>query len=172
MCHHFPVTKRFDVLSAFEELDKRIRDINTARREEGSSTLAAAEIRLLGQLSLWVNEEVRATLALAATADVDALLVMDAVIKQEFRTILARRGLVYDDDSHLVWLAPGSHFARIFHSARLTVLALDPESALVSKAVKAPQKNRFLVREAIASGAFPTLVARIEECGGRLADFA
>jgi len=51
------------------------------------------------------------------------------------------------------------------------VEAIDPESALVSKAVKAPQKNKQLIREAIASEEFPTLVDRILENGGRLENF-
>jgi hypothetical protein len=38
----------------------------------------------------------------------------------------------------------------------------------VSKAVHAPQKNRQLIRQAIASGKFPDLVDRIIENDGKL----
>ena len=49
---------------------------------------------------------------------------------------------------------------------------IDPESALVSKAVKGPEKNEQLVREAIASTKFPNLVQRILLNGGKLENFA
>jgi hypothetical protein len=51
------------------------------------------------------------------------------------------------------------------------VESIDVESALVSKAVKAPRKNKQLIREAIASGKFPELVDRILENGGKLENF-
>lgn len=53
----------------------------------------------------------------------------------------------------------------------LTVLKLDPESALVSKAVKAPEKNKVLIREALASGEFAGLADRILKAGGKLEKF-
>ena len=45
---------------------------------------------------------------------------------------------------------------------------IDAESALVSKAIHAPQKNKHLIRQAIASGKFPALVNRIIENNGKL----
>jgi hypothetical protein len=56
-------------------------------------------------------------------------------------------------------------------SSLLTVECLDPESVLVSKAVKAPAKNKQLLRQAIASNQFPSLVDRILKHGGRLEEF-
>jgi hypothetical protein len=51
------------------------------------------------------------------------------------------------------------------------VKLLDSESALVSKAVKAPEKNKLLIVDAIASEQFPNLLKRIEEHGGNLKYF-
>ena len=48
---------------------------------------------------------------------------------------------------------------------------IDAESALVSKAIHAPQKNKQLIRQAIASGKFPTFVDRIIENNGSLEFF-
>lgn len=45
------------------------------------------------------------------------------------------------------------------------------ESALVSKAVKAKEKNKVLIIDAIASGEFPNLVERIEANDGDLEYF-
>ena len=51
------------------------------------------------------------------------------------------------------------------------VKLLDAESALVSKAVKAPKKNKLLIVDAIASEKFPNLIERIEKNGGDLKFF-
>ena len=45
---------------------------------------------------------------------------------------------------------------------------IDAESTLVSKAIHAPQKNKQIIRQAIASGKFPDLVDRIIENKGKL----
>jgi queuine/archaeosine tRNA-ribosyltransferase len=48
------------------------------------------------------------------------------------------------------------------------VKLIDAESTLVSKAIHAPQKNKQLIRQAIASDKFPDLVDRIIENNGKL----
>ena len=48
------------------------------------------------------------------------------------------------------------------------VKLIDAESTLVSKAIHAPQKNKQLIRQAIASGKFPGLVDRIIENNGKI----
>jgi len=65
----------------------------------------------------------------------------------------------------------GATYEPLFSLMNLTVLALDPESALVSKAVKAPEKNKVLIREALASGKFSGLVERVLKAGGKLEKF-
>ena len=72
----------------------------------------------------------------------------------------------------MIWIPPGAKFEILFDLKNVVVKSIDPESALVSKAVKAPEKNKQLIREAIASGKFKTLIARIEKNGGKLEFFA
>jgi hypothetical protein len=48
------------------------------------------------------------------------------------------------------------------------VKLIDAESTLVSKAIHAPQKNKQLIRQAIAIDKFPDLVDRIIENNGKL----
>ena len=129
-------------------------------------------MRLLGQMSLLVNKKVSTILSLAQTADRDAQLDMDSVVKKELTSILKKYGLIYDEDSKLIWIPPGAKFEILFDLKNVVVKSIDPESALVSKAVKAPEKNKQLIREAIASGKFKTLIARIEKNGGKLEFFA
>jgi hypothetical protein len=156
----------------FIELDQRVEALNRERREEGLSVVAKASVRLLGQMSLLSNDEVSLLLTLAQTGDLDALLTMDWVVKEELKKILKKHGLIYDEDSYLIWIPPGAKFNELFDLAHVIVETIDPESALVSKAVKAPAKNKQLIREAIASDEFPTLVDRILKNGGKLEDFA
>ncbi|MCB9026436.1 MAG: hypothetical protein H6625_08985 [Bdellovibrionaceae bacterium] len=53
----------------------------------------------------------------------------------------------------------------------MKIKLLDPESALVSKAVKAKDKNKVLILDAIASECFPNLARRIQDNGGDLKYF-
>lgn len=145
--------------------------MNEARRIQGLVAIEKAEIKLLGQMSLMVNEQVAMLLALAATGDLDALLTMETEVKQALRSLLQTYGLIYDEDSHLIWIPPGSSFDTLFDFTHLVVRAIDPESALVSKAVEAPRKNKQLIREALATGQFPSLGDRIEASGGKLRNF-
>lgn len=156
----------------FKELDGSVESIKSSRREEGLPSLSRAEVRLLGQMSLLSNERVSLLLTLAQTADMDALLAMDNVLKEELKRLLKKHGLVYDEDSYLIWIPKGATFETVFDFKNIIVKAIDPESALVSKAVKAPEKNKQLIREAIVSGEFPGLIDRIEKNGGNLEFFA
>jgi len=165
-------TAKAQLKSLFEELDARVDRLNVKRRGKGLRPFARAEVRLLGQMSLLVNERVSAVLTLAQTADMDALLTMDQILKMELQDLLKKQGLLYDEDSHLIWIPEHAEFEALFAFMNVTVTAIDPESALVSKAVKAPVKNKQLIREAIASGHFPGLIDRIEGGGGDLELFA
>jgi hypothetical protein len=56
----------------------------------------------------------------------------------------------------------------LFKFKNIEVKLIDAESALVSKAIYAPQKNKQLIRQAIASGKFPGLIDRIIGSDGDL----
>jgi len=56
----------------------------------------------------------------------------------------------------------------LFKFKNIEVKLIDAESTLVSKAIYAPQKNKQIIRQAIASGKFPDLVDRIIENNGKL----
>lgn len=156
----------------FSELDKRINELNQQRRVEGLAGLSQAQVQLLGQMSLLVNAKVSAILALAQTADLDAVIKTEFLVKEELKKILKQEGLIYDEDSALIWIPPGSRFKEVFRFKNVIVFSIDAESALVSKAIKAPEKNKQLVRQAIASGIFPNLVDRILANDGDLEFFA
>jgi hypothetical protein len=157
--------------SLFQRLDQKIEELNRQRRADGLIPVSKAKVQLLGQVSLLANEKVSVVLTLATTGDLDAFLRMDEAVKSEFIEALKTYGWVYDEDSYLIWIPPGAFFTTLFDLGHILVESIDPESALVSKAVKAPVKNKILIREAIASEKFPTLVERIVANGGLLKNF-
>jgi hypothetical protein len=165
------ITARQRLEKIFKKLDQEIERLNAGYRKDGLPTLPKAEVKLLGQMSLLVDDKVSALLFLAQTADLDALLNMQNAVKEALKKLLAQEGLIYDEDSTLVWIPKDARFDEVFRFENITVQTIDPESALVSKAVKAPEKNKQLIREAIASEAFPRLVDRILENGGDLKNF-
>ena len=158
--------------TVFAELDSRIEEVNRERRKEEGFPLPKAEVKLLGQMSLLTNEKISSLVTLAQTGDLDALLKMESVVKELLKELLRKRGLLYDEDSYLIWIPDGAKFERVFSFKNVLVTSIDPESALVSKAIKAPVKNKQLIREAIVSGKFSRLVERIEKAGGDLESFA
>ena len=152
----------------FTDLNQAVEFENLQRLKEGTLTIPKSEVLLLGQMSLMLNESVVKILNLIQTGDMDAKLRMDYFTKNKLLDLLEVNGLVYDEDSHLIWIPENAKVIELFNFNNIEVKLIDAESTLVSKAIHAPQKNKQLVRQAIASGKFPELVDRIIENNGKL----
>lgn len=155
----------------FLELDDLIETENLERENMGAALILRAHIQILGQTSLLAQPELTVNLHLAQTSDLDAQLKADYFVKAKLQELLPKYGLIYDEDSPFIFIPKGSTFLPFLDLKNLEIVTIDPESAIVSKAVKASQKNIQLVREAIASELYPTLVERILKNGGDLKDF-
>ena len=156
------------LLVIFKKLHERILIENSVRRISGAMLIANSKVEVLGQTSLLLQPELTYSLSLAQTGDLDAFLEADYFVKKELKLILQEHGFIYDEDSPLIYIPPGSRFLPFLDLEMLEVSVIDPESALVSKAVKSPEKNIQLIRQAIVSGEFPHLVERILKAGGDL----
>ena len=152
----------------FTDLNQAVEFENLQRLKEGTLTIPKSEVLLLGQMSLMLNESVVKILNLIQTGDMDAKLRMDYFTKNKLLELLEANGLVYDEDSHLIWIPENAKAIELFKFKNIEVKLIDAESTLVSKAIHAPQKNKQLVRQAIASGKFPELVDRIIENNGKI----
>jgi len=152
----------------FTDLNQAVEIENLQRLKEGTLTIPKSEVLLFGQMSLMLNELVVKILNLIQTGDMDAKLRMDYFTKNKLLNLLKENGLVYDEDSHLIWVPKNAKVIELFKFKNIEVKLIDAESTLVSKAIHAPQKNRQLIRQAIASGKFPDLVDRIIENNGKL----
>ena len=155
----------------FKKLNERILELNHERKQDGACPIKPCEVTLLGQMSLMANERSALILALAQTGDMDAHLQIENAAKEELKKILTEHGLTYDEDSYLIWIPPCSSFSELFRFSHVVLKSIDPESALVSKAIKAPKKNKQLIQDALASGEFRGLVDRILANGGSLENF-
>jgi hypothetical protein len=143
------------------------------KKEAGAAKIPPCHIQVLGQMSLLGNKRINSILSLAQTGDMDAKVRAESFVKATLKNeILPKHGLEYDDDSDLIWLPPGHFFEPLCRLKNVRAELLDAESALVSKAVKAKEKNKRLIQDAIASGLFPGLIDRIDESGGDLEFFA
>jgi hypothetical protein len=152
----------------FTELNQAVESENLRRLEEGILTIPHSEILIFGQMSLMLNESVVEILNLIQTGDMDAKLRMDYFTKSKLIDLIEKNGLVYDEDSPLIWIPENAKLIGLFKFKNIEVKLIDAESTLVSKAIHAPQKNKQLIRQAIASGKFPDLVDRIVENNGKL----
>ncbi len=159
------------LIEIFKKLNNLIEAENLQRKAEGIRLIPRAKITILGQTSLLAQPELTYMLCLVQTGDLDAKLIAEYAVKKNLIQLLPEYGMIYDDDSHLIFIPKGSTYSAFIDLPLLNVDAIDPESALVSKAVKAPSKNVQLIRAAIASGQFPTLPERIIENGGDLKNF-
>lgn len=155
----------------FTTLNDRVETQNKQRREIGSRLIQRSSITILGQTSLLIQEKLTYMLSLAQTGDLDAKMDAEYVVKENLKEILPEYGLLYDEDSELIFIPKNSKFNPFMNLSLVEVKVIDPESALVSKAVKAPQKNIQLIRQAIASESFVNLAQRIIDNGGDLKKF-
>ncbi len=155
----------------FIQLNKLILKENKNRMDDGTLLVPKSQIIILGQSSLLSQPALTAFLSLAQTGDLDALLRADSFVKKQLELLLSKHGLIYDEDSPLIFVPKNSRFTLFLDLPLLEVKIIDPESALVSKAVKAPEKNKQLIRQAIASEEYSALVDRIIENGGKLKNF-
>lgn len=153
----------------FTKLDKCVEEENLRRREDGGLPLKKSKVIILGQTSLLLDKKLSAKLDLLQTADLDAKLEMEYFVKQKLQELLTENGLVYDEDSEKVFIPKGSKQLNLFDLKNVVVKRLDSESVIVSKAVKAPEKNRQLVQSSVVqAGMFENLISRIEAEGGDL----
>ena len=155
----------------FTDLNQTIELENLQRLKDGTLAIPKSEVLLFGQMSLMLNDSVSTILNLIQTGDMDAKLRMDYFTKSRLLELLKASGLVYDEDSHLVWIPDNAKEIELFTFKNIEIKMIDPESILVSKAIHAPEKNKQLIRQAIASGKFPTLVDRIIENNGNFEIF-
>ncbi len=135
--------------SIFKKLDTKISQRNIESAEEGFHFRADTEIKLLGQMSLLVNKEVSALIELNATYDVDTYIKAEYWVEKKFEELLQEKNFFLDKDSKLIWMPKETKYLPFFKGKHLEVFIADPLYCLASKAVKAKEKNKQLIIQAL-----------------------
>lgn len=133
-----------------EKLDDWVAARNREAFEEGLPSIPLSTIKVLGQTALL---ESGVALTLAATYDVDTYADYPHAVEKEFARLLGTVGRELDPVGHEVWMPPETRYIDFYRGRFVRVLLADPEAILLSKALKAPLKNRQLIVEYLALGA-------------------
>ncbi len=140
------------LLKLFIKLDRLVHEENLERRNLGTFEINSSEIKIVGQMALM---EAGLDLNLAATQDVDAFVKADYWVQKRFENLLVEIHKVYDDESEFIWMPAETAYRVLFAGKWVTAKVAEPEYVLVSKALKAPRKNKNLIVEYLAKGASP-----------------
>lgn len=151
-----------------ERLDAWVVERNLEARAEGMLTLRPCTIHLLGQSALM---EVGAPLTLAVTNDIDVRADYAAAIEAELRRLLKRRGKELDPHGDEIWMPKETQYRVLFAGELVTLKVADTDAILISKALKAPRKNRGLIIEYLAHGATPRFMRLARKYGVDLESF-
>lgn len=135
-----------------ERLDAWVLERNLEARAEGLPRYPGCTIRLLGQTALL---ELGVALTLAATNDVDVQADYVSAVEAELRRLLKKAGKELDPLGREIWMPRETGYQRLFAGELVTLMVADEEAILISKALKAPAKNRALIVEYLARGASP-----------------
>jgi len=100
--------------------------------------------------ALWIA---KVDLALTATQDLDAYADYDWAVQQELERLLAKDGKVLDPHGHEVWMPRETRYDLLYKGTYVDAAVADPDAVLISKARKAPEKNKALITEYLAKGA-------------------
>ncbi|HMO18387.1 MAG TPA: hypothetical protein PKA63_08590 [Oligoflexia bacterium] len=130
-------------------LEEEISLANKERENDGLPPLDRLHLQILGQSALLFNSDISGLMTLVHTRDLDALIQGDWSLRTILKRAIKRIGLEYDDLSREVWVPPGSSFILLYENVVMKIEALEPFFVFLSKAVKAPEKNRQLVLQGI-----------------------
>ncbi len=119
--------------------------ISNERDAAGLPSLGLLEVLLLGQLSLFFDAAAKENLQLWATQDLDAHIKGDWLACRVFKKACEEIGFKYDELSSEIWIPPEAKYRTLHQSPLLNVTSPEAIYILLSKAVKAREKNRDLV---------------------------
>lgn len=131
----------------FKNLDNWMTEEVKAALKDGLLPIKECEFKIVGQTALL---EAALNLNLAATADVDAYTNAQYVVKAKLNEMLKAVGLELDPLSDEIWMPRETKYIPFFKGDLVRASRADPVHVLVSKAHKAPAKNRILIASYIA----------------------
>ncbi len=156
------------LLEVFRKLDCWLDEENHRRGAEGITPFSKTTIKVVGQAALI---EAQVDLHLVATADVDAFTQADWIITQKLNELLGQFGRHWDPHSSEVWMPVETEYDVLLNTQQMEASLAQADYILLSKALKAPNKNRNLITEYLAKGASERFFALCKIYGVNLEKF-
>lgn len=150
-----------------EELERRIKQADDESYADKGIGLVPKdiELKIMGQLALLADEDISSRIELNATFDVDAHVKASVDVSRILDQLLKENGFALDKLSDEIWMPSDTVWENFYEGDYVKILKARPIDVLVSKAVKAPIKNKRLIIDAIAIYG-EELVGRIDKLGG------
>jgi hypothetical protein len=137
------------IKKVFKDLDAWAVKTNKEAVNNSWPAITPFYIKVLGQTALI---ETQIDLNLTATMDVDVYADYHFAVKNEFENLLKKYGRSLDPDSDKIWMPTETEYKEVFKGSLLTGSIAKSEYVLISKALKAPGKNKSLIMEYLAKG--------------------
>jgi hypothetical protein len=131
----------------FKKFDKWIEGENTERDATGAQKLKC-DVYIIGQTALL---EAKLQIQLAATMDVDLFRQLHGPMREKLDVLFAQYGKKIDPVGHEAWMPIETQFDLLFSGKFASCFIAKPEYILISKAKKAPIKNKNLIIEYIGN---------------------
>ena len=144
----------------FGKLDAWITKENRARGARSVALLPKVQIRVIGQTALI---EANLKLEIVATMDVDLMDQIEHTIGQQFEELLKAFGKTVDPVGHEAWMPQETEYHEIFKGDWLIGSLAKPVFIVLSKAKFAPEKNRNLIVDYLASDDLDVLIFDLAE---------
>jgi len=132
----------------FIQLNEWVDQENKEATEEGRLSMSCAEIYIIGQSALM---EAGLSIDLAATADVDSKYQLEYKLRKKFDELLKADGKFLDPVGHEAWMPEETVYKQIFEGRHIVGYIAEPVFIILSKAKKAPIKNKQLIIDYLAS---------------------
>lgn len=135
------------LIEVFAALDNWAKEKSRSNFDEGLPPLGKCLIQVVGQSALI---EAKLDVNLAATRDVDVHQQLEYVFRMKFDELLKAKGKLLDPVGHEAWMPQETKYRIIYQGRHVEGSIAEPEYVLISKALKAPQKNKNLIGEYLA----------------------
>ncbi len=134
--------------AVFERLEQWVTAENKSATIEGFQLLPKSDFRVVGQTALL---EANLQFNIASTVDVDVLNNAKHEVVAKLSELLIAEGLELDPLSNEIWMPSETRYLEIFRGDWIEATRAETEYIMVSKALKAPTKNKVLLRNYIAT---------------------
>ncbi|GAB4419568.1 MAG: hypothetical protein OHK0056_29750 [Bacteriovoracaceae bacterium] len=86
---------------------------------------------------------------LESTQDFDAFKKASQEVEDILKKVLKEFGLFYDELSDEIWMPEDTKWEQVFKGENVTIFKASAIDVLVSKAIKAKEKNRVLIKKSL-----------------------